>query len=251
MLKAKKQARILFVSHMSVLGGPSHSLLKLVKYLKQQHEVVVVAPGDGALFEELEHMGIPGYRAVPHGLTRRSIPWLCRFIVREKFDIVYGNNFSSGPRNALIAAKLTGRPFVWHIREMLRERHWRTDFLLRYADVIIAISRACAQLVQHHVPKKNVHVVYNGIELEEFQLERTEARQHVRRILGVPPDHLVMANVGIVHPRKGQAHALNIAADILRHEPTAIFAFLGSLDKKPEYARHLKEQAARLNIEDR
>lgn len=247
---ANTQARILFVMHTSDLGGPSYSLLKLLKYIGQQLEVAVVAPGDGALFEELEHMGIPGYRAKPYGLTRRSIPWLCQLIVREKFDLVYGNNFSSGPRNALVAAKLTGRPFVWHIREMLRKRPWGKVFFLRYADVIIAVSRACAQLVKHHVPKKNVRVVYNGIELEDFQLGVEEARHHVHSTLGFPPEYMVVANVGIVCARKGQEYALEIAAQSLKDHPTTVFPFLGSLDIESPYAEHLKDQANRLKIKD-
>lgn len=244
----KMQERILFVSYTSDLGGPPISLLKLLKYLVRRHEVAVVAPGNGELFGLLDQIAVPSYRTGPHGLTRRSIPWLCRLIARDKFSVVYGNNFDYGPRNALIAAKLTGRPYVWHIREMLRDRRWRVDFFLRYADVLIAVSKASAQLLQQYVPNKPVHVVYNGIEPEEFELRVREARQHVRRTLNVPSGHLVVANIGVVCTRKGQEYALEIVSQGLRDYPNASIAFLGRRDIEPSYVLRLEEQAVQLKI---
>jgi glycosyltransferase involved in cell wall biosynthesis len=235
---------------MSELGGPPHSLLKLLKYIKPQHEVAVVVPGSGTFSEELEQKGIPYYCAGPHRLTRRSIPWLCQLIIRGKFDLVYGNSFSSGPRNALVASKLTGRPFIWHIREMLIEgTKWRTAFFLRFADQIIAVSQDCAQLVERYVPKKKVQTVYNGVEFNEFQLEITEARNQVRRILGVSQDHLVVVNVGTVSARKGQAYGVKAAMEILKGYPKTTFAFLGDLVTEPEYACSLTTHAGKMDGE--
>ena len=247
-------ARILFVSHTSDIGGPTNRLLTLLKHLRAQHEAAVVAPDHGALFDRLESMRIPAYAPGGYGLTRKAIPWLSLLILRGRFDLVYGNNYSSGPRNALIAAKLTGRPFTWHINEMLktdRSRHRRTALFLRYADLLLADSKACAQSVQRHVPTKRVHQVYNGIELGDFQLDVQEAREHVRSILGVPDDHLLIVNAGTVCSRKGQEYSLQAAIQIADEYPNASFAFLGDLDMEPEYAHALKARAGDAGLEDR
>jgi glycosyltransferase involved in cell wall biosynthesis len=245
-------ARILFVSHMSDLGGPPYSLLRLLKYISKQHDVAVAAPGSGQLFEALEQMAIPSYQAGPHGLTRRSIPWLSRLILRQRFDLVYGNSYSSGSRNALIAAKLTGRPFIWHIREIIKdETNRRMSYALRWADLIIAVSQASAQSVKFRVPRKPVHVVYNGIELDEFCLDRTRARRHVRSILGIPQDYTVIANIGLVCAWKGQAYGVQAASKALSGYPAAAFAFLGRLNREPAYANRLLAYIAERKLEDR
>lgn len=241
-------ARVLFVNHTSDLGGPSISLLKLLKFIDQVYEVAVVAPGDGELFRILEEMGIAGHRAPARGLTRLSIPWLCQLITRGRFDLVYGNNYGTGSRNALVAAKLTRRPYVWHIREMLRDGHQRTTFFLKYADAVIAVSRASARAAKRYLPGREIHVIHNGIEPGEFQLGVEEARDHVRSVLGVPPETLVVANVGAVCLRKGQSYALEMAAGTLRNGSETVFPFLGRLDIEPSYALQAKDLAARLKI---
>lgn len=244
-------ARLLFISHKSNLGGPVYSLLKLIKYLSQEHEIAVVAPGCGEVFGVLKGMGIPTYRVEPSGLTWSCIPWLSRLIFQGRFDLVYGNNYSSGTRNALIASKLVGRPFVWHIREMLWEAHWRTAFFLKYADAIIAVSQVCAQSVKHYVPKKDINVVYNGVDLEEFQTDVMGARQGVSCTLGISQEHLVIVSVGNVCVRKGQGYTVKVATEVLKNHPTAIFVFLGRLDLEPEYALCLQQEVFRCKLEEK
>lgn len=247
-------ARILFVSPMSTQGGPVYILLKFVEHVSQQHGVAVLASGSGELFDILEQMGIPGYRTGPHSLRRWGIPWLGRLVRNEEFDLVYGCGYRSGVRNALIAAKLIGKPFIWHINEQVKvgkRRKWRTAFFLRYADEIIGDSHACIEAIKHYVPNRNVHLVYNGIEPDEYQLDVAEARQHVRSTLGVPSENLVIVNAGIVCGRKGQAYGLETAMGVLRAYSEVTFAFLGALDVEPEYALPLKERVERLGVADR
>jgi glycosyltransferase involved in cell wall biosynthesis len=226
---------------MSTLGGPSHSLLKLLKYLKKDHELAVVAPGNGELFEILENIGVTGYRAESQGLTVGSIPWLCRIIRNGNYDLVYGNNYSSGPRNALIAAKLCRKPFIWHIREMLWKTRLQTSFFLRYADVIIAVSRASAQSLEYYVPQKKVHIIYNGVDLEEFQVGHFKARQYVHRVLEIPEEYPVIVSVGQIGLRKGQKYTIEAAAQVVKDCPTAIFAIIGKPDGELEYASDLNK----------
>jgi hypothetical protein len=136
-------ARLLFASHTAGLGGPAHSLLKLIKYLPPDHETAVLVPQDGALVSALAQQGVPHY---VNPLRIRALPALVRIIRRGRFDLVYANNFCYHSTVALWGAKLAGKPFVWHIREMVRtptaSNRW-----LRYADAIIAVSQASADLV--------------------------------------------------------------------------------------------------------
>jgi glycosyltransferase involved in cell wall biosynthesis len=247
-------ARILFVVPFSIQSGPTYVLLKLLKYVGQHHDVAVVAPGSGELFDQLATMGIPSHRTGQHGLRRQAIPWLIRLIRRERIELVYGCGYMSGIRNALVAARLTGRPFIWHINEMLKEskaRHWRRAIFLPLANAIISDSQASDRSIKRHAPRSKVHLVYNGIEPEEMDLDLAEARQHVRQVLRVPQEHAVVLNAGLVCPRKGQEYGVEVAVEILKEVPAVTFAFLGGLDLNPEYAHRLTTRVSEQGLEDR
>jgi glycosyltransferase involved in cell wall biosynthesis len=241
-------ARILFVSHYARLGGPTHSLLKLLQHLRRDHEVAVLIPEIGDIRDLLEVSKIP-YYAVP--LRLRKLPVLSCLIKGKNFDLVYGNAFHSRVVAALAAAKVCTRPFIWHIREMLWEVNWRKAFFLRFADALIAVSQACAQSVKHHVPSKEVHVVYNGVDLEDFECNRGAVREHMRRELGLSLEGAVVVSVGHVCPRKGQVFVVSVAQALAEAVPGVKFLLIGRLDVDPEYATSLVKQVHTERLEDR
>ena len=112
--------RILFISPTSVLGGPTNSLLTILGLIKELHEVSVLVPRDGEFLIELNQLGVPFHLAGKYGLKKFAIPWLIQFLIKGEYDLVYGNGFNTGTRNVLIAAKFTRKPFIWHIREMVK-----------------------------------------------------------------------------------------------------------------------------------
>ncbi|MFC2055594.1 glycosyltransferase family 4 protein [Chloroflexota bacterium] len=241
-------ARILFVTHTSNQGGPNYRLLHLLKHLaSQQHQLAVAVPNCGPFLETLASIGIPSYRSKAGGFARSAIPWLFSLIHKKDIDLVYGNNFSSGIRNAMIAAKLASRPFIWHINEMLKEKHpptLRVAYFLRFAEVLIADSAASASTVRFHVRDRIVHQIYNGIDLGEYEItptSRCDARLHVRQLLDVPTDQTMITSAGTVCSRKGQLYGVKAAMTILQNYSDVNFAFLGSLDVEPEYANPILE----------
>ena len=240
-------ARLLFVNHTGRLGGPSHSLLKLLKYLRVDHEPTVVMPQDGEFVSVLRRAGIPCH-ARP--LRHRYIPALALWIWRGNYDLVYGNNFSNAAYRMLVAAKLVRKPFVWHIREVFKEDSRRRSYRrVRHADAVIAVSQAGARSVKRYVPRKDVTVVYNGVEVEDFSVSRSKARSYVCKELGISGEEILVTSVGAVCSRKNQLHAVEAAAEIVREYPSVKFCFLGRL-QEPEYVGRLKEQATQFGIRD-
>ena len=108
--------RILFFSHTADWVGTTNSLLLSLKYLRHRYDVAVLLPGKGLFSDALADEGIPFF-SIPDA-TRGSILSISRLIRRERADVVYGNNRSGRSRNVFIAAKLAGKPFVCHVREM-------------------------------------------------------------------------------------------------------------------------------------
>ncbi|HZW03420.1 MAG TPA: glycosyltransferase, partial [Anaerolineaceae bacterium] len=140
---ARQAKRILFVSHTAEITGPAHSLYALLRQIKDKYEVAVVIPEDGPLCEWLARDGVPVH--ILSEQRARGITRMVALLRREDFDLVYGNNPSTYARNALIAARLLGRPFIWHFRSIKWHWGWREGIFLRGASRVIAVSQACAE----------------------------------------------------------------------------------------------------------
>ena len=55
--------RVLFVAHSGEVSGPTHSLLLLLRYLRERYDTAVLLPEVGPLHELVEGVGSAGGRA--------------------------------------------------------------------------------------------------------------------------------------------------------------------------------------------
>ena len=111
-----------------------------------------------------------------------------------------GSNVMRASFYAALAAKLTQRPLVWHVRDIhpLSER-WYTRLMCRRSAKVIAISQAVAAALP--CPSK-VAVVYNGLDLSEYHAEIDPAMARTQLgpacdtgLVAPPPDELA-AEIG-------------------------------------------------------
>lgn len=167
--------------------GASRSLSKLVRILDKNHLVYVMLPTEGLLYDVLKEI-IPQDRIILNPdlyiFTRRSFKlryvfstlfqflkniWSITGIIREKqIDIVHTN---SGviPAGAL-AARLTGKKHLWHIREWFGDfkKFWPyySSYMTSLSDRVICVSKTMASQFSD---KKNVIAIYNGFPIPEIR----------------------------------------------------------------------------------
>lgn len=177
--------RILFVFHVSSVGGGSYCLLNLLKAIDRTvFEPVVLLPGSGSLCDEISKLDIrieymPGLSTYPYStslLSYRSVRKLlglrgsyadfAGFLEKESPEIVYFNSLMLFPY--LRIAKRSGCKTVLHVRE-----HWvlgkhpvqlasMRKAVYRHADRLVAINRYSASIF----PKMNVTIVYDWIDMD-------------------------------------------------------------------------------------
>lgn len=178
--------RILLIGHSADMYGASRSLSKLVRILDKNHLVYVMLPAEGLLYDVLKEI-IPQDRIILNPdlyiFTRRSFKlrylfstlfqflkniWSITGIIREKqIDIVHTN---SGviPAGAL-AARLTGKKHLWHIREWFGDfkKFWPyySSYMTSLSDRVICVSETMASQFSD---KKNVVAIYNGFPIPEI-----------------------------------------------------------------------------------
>ncbi|WP_276348749.1 glycosyltransferase family 4 protein [Daejeonella sp. JGW-45] len=178
--------RILLIGHSADMYGASRSLSKLVRILDKDHLVYVMLPAEGLLYDVLKGI-IPQGRIILNPdlyiFTRRSfklrylfstlfqflknIRSITRIIRKEQIDIVHTN---SGviPAGAL-AARLTGKKHLWHIREWFGDfkKFWPyySSYMTSLSDRVICVSETMASQFSD---KKNVIAIYNGFPIPEI-----------------------------------------------------------------------------------
>jgi glycosyltransferase involved in cell wall biosynthesis len=225
-----RPARILYVHHGADLYGASRSLLRLVSSLpRERFEPHVLLPADGPLRGRLEAAGAPV--AIDPGLVvlHRSLfqGWPARLrlgaripssvaAVRRRIralgaDLVHTNSAVIVSPGA--AARLSGVPHLYHVREWFQEfaRLWGpyAAYLTRSSAYVVAVSEAVAA---QFPSRDNVVVVNNGFDLDEFRIDRAEAGAAFRRRFSLGAEPVIGCVGRIKRVRKGQEVLVEAAA---------------------------------------
>lgn len=177
--------RILFVYHVSTVGGGSYCLLNLLKVINRSvFEPIVMLPQKGPLCDEITKLGIeivyyPSLALYPYNKTLLNFKTIKRLWKVNKGckgfstvlktihpEIVYFNSMMLFPYLGI--AKECGVKTVLHIRE-----HWPLEehkfqlgrarkIVYESADKLIAINRYSSSIF----PEKESTIVYDWIDME-------------------------------------------------------------------------------------
>lgn len=240
---------VLFVSHTSEWTGPTHSLLLMLERLAGRIDGTVLLPGEGAFHGRLAASDIP--RISFASLHKFAIPAMIGLFRRGGFDLVYGNNTSGASKNALIAAKMSGLPFIYHIRAMAGTRSWRKVGFLRFADAAVAVSEACARSYRDYLRPPLPYVVHNGVPEPTTSFPRDEARAHLERLAGAGARDVVILSVGNVDARKAPHYAVRALARVAPSLPETRLVLVGRLNREPGYTERIRRLVRELGLEDR
>jgi len=209
------------------IAGPANSLLLLLDEIEPDYQSSLLLPQEGPLCIELKKRGIQ-YHVVPK-MNMRTIPQIWHVIRSNHIDLVYGNNPSGRIRNSLIAAKLAGKPVIWHFRIQQKAISWRHRIVLGLADAVIAVSEGVAESIYKFVPSVTVKVVYNGVEPALFARDREPTASFVRQSLNLPSNAQIVTMVGNITYRKQQLEAVKAFALVNNAVSRAHLVLAGSI----------------------
>ncbi len=237
--------RVLLVDHADFLGGAERSLVELARCVDPTHYAVICACPPGALMAEATRNGVP---TVPLDLRqvrgRRNallaparllagVRSLRDIIRRERIAMVHSNTMRASVY-AAPAARTTGVRFVWHVRDLHRERAY-VQLMCRVADAIIVNAHAVARTIPARAQHKTT-VIHNGVPLEAFDPDHFSGAE-LRAELGFARDTFVIGNVGWLAPWKGQREFIEAASLIAKECAAARFVIIGAASD-PRYAEY-------------
>jgi len=236
-MTADSPSQVLFVTHTAEWIGPNVSLFELVIRLPRDVRALVGVPGDGPFTAALDAHGVPS-RCLRR-IDKYAIPELVRLVRRERVSLVYGNSAHTASRNALVAAKWCGVPFVYHLREMARPGWRHRVRLFSWADAAIAVSAATAGSYTGSF-RRAPHVIHNGVSVDRFEMDRSACRSELEAELGISRGAPVVVQLGNVYARKGQRTALEVLRELLPDFPECHLLMVGRLDRDPNYVAELR-----------
>jgi glycosyltransferase involved in cell wall biosynthesis len=280
MLEPKKMSKventsrkkILFISHSPYRGGAEYSLFYLLQGLdRSKYEAFVLFPRDGPIKEKVDSLGwrtlsIPmpwwiagDHRSVRHlwrllwRLPRRL--YLVRKLIREwRIDIVYTNTICCF--DGAIAAKLEGKPHIWHVREMLNcNRNMKSYmpvslmsfFISVLSDRILVPSFAASNGLGGKKKRKNISIISNGIDLQKFSV--INPKEGLRKILGLDVDAKLVAIVGYVVEAKGHLDFVDAASCVSKEMENVYFIVVGNGEKN--FTNIVKNRVKESGMSDR
>lgn len=262
-------ARILYAHNSADLYGASRSLLRLTGALDRgRFTPIALLPEDGPLRQRLEAQDVltivePRLSVITRagfstaGLLRLaarfpgSVLALARLLRRERIDLVHTN--TGVVVSSALAARLCGRPHVWHIRDSFQEfgRIWPlySAYIRSFSFRVLAVSEAVAA---QFGDRSRVRVLHNGFSLEDFaHVDRAAARRGFREKHGL--DGFVVGCVGRIKiGRKGQEVLLHALARLAGQGRLLTCAIIGApAPGSEDHLPRLQGLAAELGVADR
>jgi len=182
---------------------------------------------------------------------RERVWAICHLIEKWNIDVVYTNTVTLA--EGAIAARLTRRPHIWHLHEVItgnRElRPILPDIVIRklvgsLSRTVIVNSHFTAKRYSLSPANPKLRIIHNGVDFK--QLAKAAMAPVRESTASFAPNIRYVAIVGAIHPRKGIATFLSAAKLLLQRMPDIVFLVVG--DGQPEYVNAMKEFAKRESI---
>jgi len=264
--------RILFLDQSGKPGGAELSLMDLAQAYRDRCLVALFE--DGPFRDRLEQAQIPvtclATKAM--GVSKDSSWWqslgslgsltvLLQRCLRlsQDYDLLYANTSKALVLGAL-TSRLSGRPLIYHLRDILSEEHFSRSNL--WIAVTLANCCACAVIANSKATRdafiqaggkpELCQVVYNGFEPEQYKTNPDEVQQ-LRQALNISPEQFVMGHFSRLSPWKGQ----HVLIDAVAQMPAALqsritILLVGSaLFGEDDYVVRLQQQVKQLQLGDR
>lgn len=255
-MSSRPAIRIAYLIDSLGMGGAERVLLTTLEHLDRDRfepRVCVLQERNGnPLATAISSLGIP-VDTVPVTRLRdpSALPRVVRYLRKSGADIAHTQlEFATvlgGP-----AARLARIPSVSTLhtfddplpgsRDAARSRlMWWS--LRRAHDGVVAVSKAVGL---HHIQRgklrpERVITIYNGIDIDAFEVRDETDRTSTREKFGVAPEVPVVISVAVLREPKGIQHLIAALRGILDRVPEAMLVIVGEGDHGPALRRQVAE----------
>lgn len=260
---------VLYLNHSAQLSGAEASLRSLLWAFRRGDAPVdpVLAVPAGANFSNL--MRDEGFNVTfaplrrlhrPRGLidgmaslvhVLQTAPFICKLVHQTHSQLVHSNSTTAHLVGGL-AAERTGRPCIWHVRDLVPLDRIASQLAAK-STVVVAISGCVAErLEKDGVPAEKIVIIHNGLDPDEW---RPRERSWLRESLAIPEESFLFGVVGQLVPWKNHAAFIEAAALLAQDEgcANARFAIIGGdlWGEQKTYVKSLRDLVKKHGLVDR
>mgnify|MGYP003393046388 CR=1 FL=1 len=208
------------------IGGVEKLAVTIGSHLDQAkfRAAICALDGDGVLAEELVRLGIPYHVLWRKGIEMGVLARLYRCFRQEKARIVHTHQFAQLLFSVLPAmaygAKIVHTEHEYYIyRNNARARRLFKQ-LVRFCSALTVVGPEVARYYVEElgVPRQRIHVIANGVNLDQFGIEGRESRSR----LGLSVDDVVFGIVGRLEPEKDHRTLLQAFRSLIEHQPARL-----------------------------
>jgi glycosyltransferase involved in cell wall biosynthesis len=276
------EKKILFVSHEATRTGAPLSLLRLMKWIKENTNISFLTllidnkGNSGDLQSEFEALGsvllfnqndpISKFfkklayktrkKSVVDWLDRQHLKRLKKQIVQENIDLIYANTIVNS-QSLEFLSEFLNCPTICHVREL----EWiirlvglkKFQLVKKHTQQYIAISEAVKKnLIENHkIAEDKIEVIYNGIALNTHNLNNSQlARERICQQLDIPQEAAIVCASGTTDWRKGTDLFVQLARAVNQQslQTPVYFLWVGGFNKDI-YIDQLKYDAKQLGLD--
>jgi glycosyltransferase involved in cell wall biosynthesis len=208
---------LILCEYPTLLGGERSMLATLPAVAAEGFDVLVAAPPDGALADQLSCRGIPHLKWRTHDEHSQRFPLsqlradLATLSRQTKPDLIHANSLSTSRISGPVAVECGVRS-IGHLRDIQKLPAQAVEDINAHCR-LLAVSRATRDFhVAQGLAAPKCFVVNNGVDLAEFQPRPSTGYLH--RELNLPGNARLCAVIGQLGLRKGTDVALSAALQI-------------------------------------
>jgi glycosyltransferase involved in cell wall biosynthesis len=188
---------ILFLTTHLNTGGITSYLVTLAKGLRKKGHGVFIASSGGDMVETFLGRGVVHLclnirtKSELDPKIYLALGPLSRFIKKNSIDVIHSQTRVTQVMGCFLS-KMTGRPFISTCHGFFRPRIFRRMFPC-WGKMVIAISPQVAEHLRKDfgVPQKNIVLISNGIDVEDFPLISAQEKMRRRERLNLPPGPVI------------------------------------------------------------
>ena len=171
---------------------------------------------------------------------------LCRYIAKEKIDIVHVHGSSAIMSVELLAAKIAGcKVRIAHSHNTTCENKKADQLLRPVFNKTYTEAFACGQDAGKWMfGKRKFTIIPNGRNLKRYEYD-TEKRDEYRDKMQIPYDALVIGHVGRFNTQKNHEYIIYIFNEVYKKNKNSYLVLVGTGEKVNE----IKELVKKLEIE--
>jgi glycosyltransferase involved in cell wall biosynthesis len=243
---------LFFQDTLAVSGGEIWVVDAADKLRQKGHGVTLACPSGSWIERRAKEMGLPHFNYILDDEYEGHLRWLlCETLCEEQIDIIFCG--IPGYREEVpvldAAVREAGRgQIVLRLGVTPGPQSLSSDRVGQGFETVRGVVVVSEDIRKHlykafpFMPSDQVHVIYNGVDVDHFDPNRYSNRRNFCQQHDIPEHHLLVGSVGRLDGIKNVPLLIEASKDVLRHFENVTFVIAGDGIEK-QSLMHLAREA--------